>query len=169
MTPTEFGQNVLNLLLRKREEKIFTAELFVCLVISAFALVQIFFQSECTRNVRWALNCYCRDDWMWKAFSRPATLQWYTVVANSHQNAETIFVLTFGFTGFWSLFFDLAFQNETLYKVPSSRKSGGKKEEDHSYSSYLRTEKIWSRTVKLESWSQQQQYLLIEELSAKTA
>ena len=64
---------------------------------------------------------------MWKAFSRPAMLQWYTVVANSHQNAETIFVLTFGSTRFWSLFFDLAFQNETLYKVPSSRKSEKKR------------------------------------------
>ena len=50
MRPTKFGQNALNLLSRKRQEKIFekTAELFVCLVISAFALVQIFFQSECT-------------------------------------------------------------------------------------------------------------------------
>ena len=79
------------------------------------------------------------------------SIQWYTVVANSRQNAETIiFVLTFGLVGFTlfrSLFFDLAFQNETLYKVPSSRKSETKKERDHSYSSYLRTEKIRSRTV----------------------
>ena len=59
------------------------------------------------------------------------SLQWYTVVANSRQNAETIiFVLTFGLVGFTlfrSLLFDLAFQNETLYKVPSSRKSETKK------------------------------------------
>ena len=52
-------------------------------------------------------------------------------VANSRQNAETIFfVLTFGlvgFTGFRSHFFDRTFQNETLYKVPSSRKSETKK------------------------------------------
>ena len=52
-------------------------------------------------------------------------------VANSRQNAETIFfVLTFGlvgFTGFRSLFFDRTFQNETLYKVPGSRKSETKK------------------------------------------
>ena len=79
------------------------------------------------------------------------SIQWYTVVANSRQNAETIiFVLTFGLVGFTlfrSLFFDLAFQNETLYKVPSSRKSETKKEKDHSYGSYLRTEKIRSRTV----------------------
>ena len=52
-------------------------------------------------------------------------------VANSRKNAETLFfVLTFGqvgFTGFRSLFFDRTFQNETLYKVPSSRKSETKK------------------------------------------
>ena len=44
---------------------------------------------------------------------------------NRGQNPETIFVLTFGFivgfTELQSLFFDLAFQNETIYKVPSSR------------------------------------------------
>ena len=56
-------------------------------------------------------------------------------VTNSRQNPETIFfVLTFGFivgfTELRSLFFDLAFQNETIYKVPSSRKSETKKEKD---------------------------------------
>ena len=52
---------------------------------------------------------------------------------NQGQNPETIiFVLTSGFivgvTELRSLFFDLAFQNETIYKVPSSRKSETKKE-----------------------------------------
>ena len=51
---------------------------------------------------------------------------------NRGQNPETIiFKLTFdlkvGFTELRSLFFDLAFQNETIYKVPSSRKSETKK------------------------------------------
>ena len=54
---------------------------------------------------------------------------------NRGQNPETIiFALTFGFiVGFIelrSLFFDLAFQNETIYKVPRSRKSETKKEKD---------------------------------------
>ena len=66
------------------------------------------------------------DDCMWKVFSRRATLQWYTVVANSCQNTELTLGLV-GFTGFQSLFFNLTFQNETLYKVPSSRKSETKK------------------------------------------
>ena len=60
-------------------------------------------------------------------------------VVSSHQNRgknpETIIcVLTFGFivgfTELRSLFFDLAFQNETIYKVPSSRKSETKDEKD---------------------------------------
>ena len=54
---------------------------------------------------------------------------------NRGQNPETkIFALTFGFivgfTELRSLFFDLTFQNEAIYKVPSSRKSETKNEKD---------------------------------------
>ena len=77
------------------------------------------------------------------------TMVYCLLLTPAKTQKQYFFVLTFGlvgFTGFRSLFFDRTFQNETLYKVPGSRKSETKKEKDHRHGSYLRTGKIQSRT-----------------------
>ena len=153
MRTTELGQNALNLLSRKRQEKIFTAELFVCLVIRVFALVQIFFQSECTCNVRWALNSYCHDDWMWKAFSRPATLQWYWLLLLTPAKTQSWPLASLALPGF-DLFSSISLfktKRSTKYQAQGKAKQRKKRTEWRNW--------IWSRTVNFESWSQQQRYL----------
>ena len=67
-----------------------------------------------------------------KSIFQAGDLTMVLTAAKTTFNVETIvFVLTFGFiigfARFRSLFFYLAFQNETIYKVASSRKSKTKK------------------------------------------